>query len=191
MQWLPQRLAPRLVVGTLAITLGVVCVVSLALFANSRMIVDRFLNDSVDLRRDYLERQIESRAQQSTAALEREIDALARDQRFADLQRALDESASIIPDVILIQAVDSEGKLLASAGRLPAGQMGLTGEPGVSWERDAFTVTQNIIQSGVNHGRLRLRFSLDGMTEQLRAFENSQLLARRDWQVEATRWVLL
>ncbi|MEM6819241.1 MAG: EAL domain-containing protein [Pseudomonadota bacterium] len=191
MQWLPQRLAPRLVVGTLAITLGVVCVVSLALFANSRLIVDRFLNDSVDLRRDYLERQIESRAQQSTAALEREIDALARDQRFADLQRALDESASIIPDVTLIQAVDTEGKLLASAGRLPTGQNVLTGEPGVSWERNAFTVTQNIIQSGVNHGRLRLRFSLDGMTEQLRAFENSQLLARRDWQVEATRWVLL
>ena len=100
MRWLPQRLAPRLVVGTLAITLGVVCVVALALYANRRMIVDRFLNDSVDLRRDYLERQMEGRAEQAVASLEREIDGLARAKQFSDLQRALDESAGVIPDVL-------------------------------------------------------------------------------------------
>ncbi|MEL7022389.1 MAG: EAL domain-containing protein [Pseudomonadota bacterium] len=191
MRWLPQRLAPRLVVGTLAITLGVVCVVALALYANSRMIVDRFLNDSVDLRRDYLERQMEGRAEQAVASLEREIDGLARAKQFSDLQRALDESAGVIPDVLLIQAVDTEGNLLGSAGRLPKTAPVLASDSGIRWGDDVLTITREITLSGVTYGQLRLQFSLSAINQQLARFEQSQLLARRDWQLEATRWVLL
>ena len=191
MRWLPQRLAPRLVVGTLAITLGVVCVVALAVYANSRMIVDRFLNDSVDLRRDYLERQMEGRAEQAVASLEREIDGHARATQFSDLQRALDESAGVIPDVLLIQAVDTEGNLLGSAGRLPKTAPVLASDSGIRWGDDVLTITREITLSGVTYGQLRLQFSLSAINQQLARFEQSQLLARRDWQLEATRWVLL
>ncbi|MEL7309966.1 MAG: EAL domain-containing protein [Pseudomonadota bacterium] len=191
MRWLPQRLAPRLVVGTLAITLGVVCVVALALYANSRMIVDRFLNDSVDLRRDYLERQMEGRAEQAVATLEREIDGLARAKQFADLQRALDESAGVIPDVLVIQAVDSGGNLLGSAGRMTNVAPVVANDSSIQWGADVLTITREISLSGVSYGQLRLQFSLATINQQLARFEQSQLLARRDWQLEATRWVLL
>ncbi|MEO1321033.1 MAG: hypothetical protein AAFV30_10760, partial [Pseudomonadota bacterium] len=89
---LPRAIAPRLLFATLTLTLCVVCVVSLAMFVNSRMVIDRFVDASVELRRDNLSAQLEARLTQATAALEREIDAA---EFHAGIDEAVDDHATV------------------------------------------------------------------------------------------------
>ena len=188
---MPTSLAPRLFVGTLAITLALICVVAYALLASNRMIVDRFLNDSVAQRAEFLERELETRADQATAALEREIDGLARSARFADLQRSLDESAADIAGVRRIQVVDPSGRLLGAAGLFSGDREVVALEPGKHWTDAGLTVARRVTLGGENFGVLYVEFSRGEISTELEQFRAHQLLVRSDWQVSATRWVLL
>ncbi|MEO0575890.1 MAG: diguanylate cyclase, partial [Pseudomonadota bacterium] len=191
MRLIPKALAPKLLAGTLAVTLAVVCVMSIALFANSAWIVDRFLNDSVQSRSENLAQQFELQAIQAIASLEREIDSLARDRRFSDLQRSLDESASELTSARSIQAFDTQGALIGAAGTItPAAPLPQTESP-VQWQPDALLLSRDIVLSGRNYGQLRMAFSLTAYQSALEAFRERQLSARRGWQSNATMWVLI
>lgn len=175
---------------TLALTLSVVCVVSLALFANTRIIVDRFLNDSVELRRTYLVAQLESRLWQGINATEREIDGLIRDNRIADLQTALEETSSSIKDLVYIQVLDAENNLIGAAGDLEGPTVALSA-PGLIWQQDNVLVTEPITLGGTSLGTLVMGFSLQGFNRQLAAFREQQTAARQEWQTNATIWVIV
>ena len=185
---LPRAIAPRLLFATLTLTLCVVCVVSLAMFVNSRMVIDRFVDASVELRRDNLSAQLEARLTQATAALEREIDGLMRDRRLADLQRALDESAAEIASISGIRVLDTDGQVIASAGDAT----GLSApQAGVTWQSDRVVASRDIILVGDRLGALSLAFSLDAFNREIAAFRARQIEIRRDWRTDATAWVVI
>ncbi|MEO0345262.1 MAG: EAL domain-containing protein [Pseudomonadota bacterium] len=185
---LPRAIAPRLLFATLTLTLCVVCVVSLAMFVNSRMVIDRFVDASVELRRDNLSAQLEARLTQATGALEREIDGLMRDQRIADLQRALDESAAEIASISGIRVLDTEGEVIASAGDAA----GLSAsQSSVAWQADRVVATRDIALAGNRLGALSLAFSLEPFNREIDAFRTRQLEIRRDWRTDATAWVVI
>ena len=185
---LPSAIAPRLLFATLTLTLCVVCVVSLAMFVNSRMVIDRFVDASVELRRDNLSAQLEARLTQATAALEREIDGLMRDRRIADLQRALDESAAEIASISGIRVLDTDGEVIASAGDAT----GLSASPsGVTWQTERVVASRDIALGGNRLGALSLAFSLEPFNREIDAFRARQLEIRRDWRTDATAWVVI
>ena len=187
---LPKALAPRFLLATLALTLSVVCVVSLALFANSRIIVDRFLNDSVELRRSNLARQLEGRLQQAADAAEWEIDGLIRDRRMADLQVALDETAASLPDLVAIRVFDSNGGQVAGVGNAGEAPTAPTAT-GMSWQPDSVLVSEPIALGGEALGSLSMQFSLANFDRQLDAFRQQQVDVREEWQTNATIWVIM
>ena len=185
---IPRALAPRLLFATLTLTLCVVCVVSLALFANSRMVINRFLNDSVDLRRDFLKAQLERRVDDVTGAMEREIDGLMRDRRIGDLQRALDESAAEIAGVSAIRVFENSGEIVGSSG--DASNLRLA-PPGVAWYPEQMVLVREVALSGERLGTLALSVSLDALNRELGAFRARQLEVRADWRTDATTWVVI
>ena len=190
MSMLPKALAPRLLIATLALTLTLVCAVTLALFANTGIIVKRFLDESVELRRVNLQREMQSRASQATAGLEREIDELIRDSRLSQVQRSLDESTREIRDIQYVLVLDPNGQIIASAGEaLPSAPA--FREPQDLWGDTQLSVVRNITLAGANLGQLQTAFSLADFNRQIEGFRSELLEARRDYRRSATMWVVL
>lgn len=189
MHLLPKALAPRLLAATLILTACIVCVVSLAVFAHSRLIVDQFLNDSVELRRANLERMLDGRVQQISATLEREIDGQLSDGRLADMQRSLDESVSEIAHFIFVRVTSREGELLGQAG--DTAQAPVVGETGIMRLEQLVVVTRDVLQSGQRLGTMQVGYSLQGFRAELNAYRAQQVEAREEWQRNATLWIIV
>ncbi|MEM8549087.1 MAG: diguanylate cyclase, partial [Pseudomonadota bacterium] len=190
MRLIPQELAPRLLAGTLKLTLVVVCVVSLALFTNSAIIVDRFLEDSVALRGETLKAEFEERSQQAVASLEREVDSLVRDGRLGDLQSSLEESRVEFGHALALQVFDGDGMLIAAAGPVGPDQRLKPIDADIVWQATRLRIDRSIILGGQTYGALRAAFTLTGLNQQLEAYREHQLSVRAEWESDATRWVL-
>ncbi|MEM9173221.1 MAG: EAL domain-containing protein [Pseudomonadota bacterium] len=190
MRVFPRPLAHRLLAGTLMLTLAVVCVVSLALFANGRLIVDRFLNDSVTSNGINLESEFELRARQAATSLEREVDNLARDGRLADLQTSLDESVSELGNIDAVQFIATDGRVAGAAGNADGRPIAPVDEASV-WSDSALRIDRTVLLDGTAYGELRIAFSLDALNAQKAQFREQQIGVRAQWQSSATSRVLL
>ncbi|MEL7296030.1 MAG: EAL domain-containing protein [Pseudomonadota bacterium] len=187
MRLLPQALAPRLFFGALMVTLAMVCAAILILYANTNSIIDRFLNDSIDSRRQTLTQQFEVRANQAMLSLEREIDGLLRDDRINDVQRSIDESVSDLPQLDAAFVFDRQNQLVASTSNRPAAPVS---DAAATWTDNRLTVRREILLGSRQLGELQLDFSLAGLNQQVANFAARQQQTRLAWRQRATLWTI-
>lgn len=183
MRWLPKALAPRLFFGAMMLTMAMVCVAILVLYANVDNIIDRFLNDSVELRRQSLVQEFETRAEQASISLERELDSLVRDARQDDLGRSINESVEDLSALTGVYVFATNGALNVGSDTQPKV---VDTEQAMSWAADRLVTRRSIILNGDLLGHLQLEFSLQDLNQQLTAFSTQQLEVRRQWQQRAT-----
>lgn len=189
MRWLPKALAPRLFVGALTLTLTLVWLAILVLYGNTSNIIDRFMNDSVELRRQSLTQEFELRAEQARASLEREIDGLLRDRRLRDLSRSIDESVQELPALEAVSVFSADGKPIASTETAAiAATAQIQADASFTWKGQQLITEQPIVLGGDRLGRLRLTFSSDEIEQQLALYAGKQAEARQHWQQRATIW---
>ncbi len=189
MRLFPKALAPRLLVATLILTASIVCIVSLAVFAHSRLIVDRFLNDSIELRRSYLAELLNDRVQQVSSTLEREIDGQLRDGRLGDLQRSIDETTGELSELRFTLVTNKVGEIVGQAGEAIDAQA--TSVVGTEWQTGQILVTREIQFGGQKYGTLQIGYSLQGFNAALDAYRVQQIQARQDWQSSASLWIVI
>ncbi|MFK8052604.1 MAG: EAL domain-containing protein [Woeseiaceae bacterium] len=187
MRWLPQALAPRLFFGAMSLTMTMVCLAVFVLYANTDNIIDRFLNDSIELRRQSLTQDFETRVRQATSSLEREIDGLVRDARMDDLRISIEESIRDLDFLAGATVLDNRGNTVFSTG---ATIPGIRADSTTTWFSDILVSRRNITLNGETFGELRLGFSLAIIKQQLATFSAGQQAARQQWQTRAILWTV-
>jgi diguanylate cyclase (GGDEF)-like protein/PAS domain S-box-containing protein len=186
---MPKALAPKLLLGTLALTLAVVCVVTLGLYGNTSRLVSSFLNESVKQRTDNLQQAFLRQAEDSTGSLEREIDSLVRDREDSELRQSLIEFLEQAPDLTGIAVFDVSGDVIARVGSMGQAASAATG-PDSFWTPDALFTAQTIrIGSGPELGLIRARFRLDSLEAEINTFRDRLVASQQTYQREATIWV--
>lgn len=185
---MPRTLLPKYLLTTLSLALGIVCLVTLALYVNFNRLADELVEAGVEPKDAILKTRLEERAAASMRSLERELDGpLAANDR-ATLAELLDEVGDGARSLVGLSVLDPNGASIARWGLdadPPAGAV-LDGD---RWSENALYLSYRIRLGGDDLGELHGRFSLAERDQDLAAFERDLEAIEDRYRRRAAIWI--
>ncbi len=175
---MPRNLLPKYLLTTLLITLAVIGIVSVALYANYTQLANELVSSGVEQSDTVLKARLEDRARTLVQSLERELDAHVAGDDTEAITAIGDDARIENPELTALNITAAA----ADAAPKPSA---------VIWSDDQLMVTEPLVFRGGHYGELTGVFDLTSMRAELGGFRDELLAIEQRYRARGLLWVTL